>query len=199
MDEITLSDTAFAQLSRTMLLTNNLLNLPAKNGAAMKRLTVTVNGQPVRDFNIELADGVPDWWAFVDVSAYSNQMATISVNTLSPNSTGLSSIVQTNGIVGATNLYQETLRSQLHFSSKRGWLNDANGMFYYNGQYHLYYQHDPFNWDGTGQKWWGHAVSTDMLNWHELQEGIYSHTYGDDVWSGSAVVGSSPACQSFWI
>ncbi len=188
VDEITLSDMAFEQLSRTMLLTNSLLNLPAKNGAPMKRVTVTVNGNPVRDFNIELADGVPDWWAFVDVSAFSNQMATISVNALSLSSAGLSSIVQTNGIVGATNLYQETLRSQLHFSSKRGWLNDANGMFYYNGQYHLYYQHDPFNWDGTGQKWWGHAVSTDMLNWHELQEGIYSHTYGDDVWSGSAVV-----------
>ncbi|HEU5396274.1 MAG TPA: glycoside hydrolase family 32 protein, partial [Verrucomicrobiae bacterium] len=49
-------------------------------------------------------------------------------------------------------------------------------------------QHDPFNWDGSGQKWWGHAVSPDLVNWSEIQEGIYSHAYGDDVWSGSAVV-----------
>ncbi len=104
----------------------------------------------------------------------------------------MSSIAQTNGIIGATNLYQETLRPQSHFSSKRGWLNDANGMFYYNGQYHLYYQHDPFNWDGSGQKWWGHAVSADMVTtWSELKEGIYSHTYGDQVYSGSAVVDSA--------
>jgi fructan beta-fructosidase len=188
IDEITLSDTAFPMLSQTMLLTNNLLNLPVKNGATMKRVTVTVGGNPVRDFNIELADGTPDWWAFVDVSAFSNQTATVSVNNLAPGSTGLSSIVQTNGIVGATNLYEETLRPQIHFSTKRGWLNDANGMVYYNGQYNLYYQHDPFNWDGSGQKWWGHAVSPDMVNWQEVQEGIYSHTYGDEVYSGSAVV-----------
>jgi fructan beta-fructosidase len=188
VDQIVLSDAAFPALSRTMLLTNNLLNLPVKNGAAMKRVTVTSGGKALRDFNIQLANGTPDWWAFVDVSAFSNQTATVSVNSLSPGSSGLSSIVQSNGIVGATNLYAEALRPQLHFSSKRGWLNDANGMFYDNGQYHLYYQHDPFNRDGSGQKWWGHAVSPDMVNWQELPEGIYSHTYGDDVWSGSAVV-----------
>jgi len=188
IDEITLSDSVFPSLSRTMLLTNNLLNLPVKNGATMKRVTVTVGGNPVRDFNIEMADGTPDWWAFVDVSAFSNQTATVSVSSLAPGSTGLSSTAQTNGIVGATNLYQETLRPQIHFSTKRGWLNDANGMVYNNGQYHLYYQHDPFNWDGSGQKWWGHAVSPDMVNWQEVQEGIYSHTYGDEVYSGSAVV-----------
>lgn len=188
IDEITLSDTAFPSLSRTMFLTNNLLNLPVKNSAAMKRVTVSVGGNPVRDFNIPLADGAPDWWAFVDVSAFSNQTAVVSVNSLAPGSSGLSSIVQTNGIVGGGNLYQETLRPQIHFSTKRGWLNDANGMVYYNGNYHLYYQHDPFNWNGAGQKWWGHAVSPDMVNWQEIQEGIYSHTYGDQVYSGSAVV-----------
>jgi fructan beta-fructosidase len=188
VDEITMSDLAFPALSRVMVLTNNLLNLPAKNGATMKRVTVTVGGNAVRDFNIELADGQPDWWAFVDVSAFAGQTATVSVSNLAPGSTGLSAIVQTNGIVGATNLYQETLRPQVHFSTKRGWLNDANGMFYYLGQYHLYYQHDPFNWDGSGQKYWGHAESPDMINWQELPEGIYSHSYGDDVWSGSAVV-----------
>ncbi|HEU5397215.1 MAG TPA: immunoglobulin domain-containing protein, partial [Verrucomicrobiae bacterium] len=135
IDEITLSDTAFPALSRTMFLTNQLLNLPVNNGAALKRVTVTVGGVAVRDFNIELADGSPDWWAFVDVSAFSNQLATVTVNALAPGSTGLSSIVQTNGIVAATNLYREALRPQLHFSTKRGWLNDANGMFYYHGQY----------------------------------------------------------------
>ncbi len=188
LDEITLSDAAFPSTSRTMLITNNLLNLPVKNGALMKRVTVTVGENPVRDFNIELADGAPDWWAFVDVSAFSNQTATVSVSSLAPGSAGLSSIVEANGLVGATNLYTEALRPQAHFSTRRGWLNDANGMVYYHGQYHLYYQHDPFNWDGSGQKWWGHAVSPDMVNWQEVQEGIYSHSYGDQVFSGSAVV-----------
>lgn len=191
VDQITLSDEAFPSLSRTMLLTNSLLNLPVKNGSPLKRVTVTVGANAMRDFDIQLADGVPDWWAFVDVSEFTNQTATISVDSLAPGSAGLSSVVQTNGIVGATNLYQEALRPQLHFTTKRGWLNDANGMIYYGGQYHLYYQHDPFTWDGSGQKYWGHAVSLDMVHWQEVQEGIYSHSYGDDVWSGSAVVDSA--------
>jgi len=188
IDQIVLTDVSFPVLSRSMLLTNGLLNLPVKNGAAMRRVTVSVDGKAVRDFNIQLAAGTPDWWSFVDVSEFEGHAATVSVNSLPAGSTGLSSIVQTNGIVGATNLYQEKLRPQIDFSSKRGWLNDANGMIYYQGQYHLYYQHDPFNWDGSGQKWWGHAVSPDMLRWQELPEGIYSHSYGDDVWSGSMVV-----------
>ena len=191
IDQIVMTDTPFPVLSRQIFLTNNLLNLPAKNGATLRRVTVTVGGNAVRDFNIELADGRPDWWAFVDVSAYQGQTSTVTVNGLAPGSTGLSSIVQTNGIVGATNLYHESLRPQLHFSSRRGWLNDANGMVYHQGQYHLYYQHDPFNWDGSGQKYWGHAVSPDMVHWQELPEAIYSHAYGDDVWSGSAIIDSS--------
>ena len=130
-------------------------------------------------------------WAFVDVSAFEGQTATITVNNLAVGSTGLSSIVQSNGIVGATNLYSESLRPQIHYSCRHGWLNDANGMVYYQGQYHLYYQHDPFNWAGAAQKFWGHAVSTDMVHWQELPEAIYPDVYGDWVWSGSAVIDSA--------
>jgi len=191
VDQIVMTDLGLPALSRQLVLTNALLNLPVKNGATSRRVTVTVGGQAVRDFNIQLADGTPDWWSFVDVSAFQGQTATVTVNSLPPGSTGLSSVVQANGIVGATNLYAETLRPQVHFTSKRGWLNDANGMVYYQGLYHLYYQHDPFNWDGSGQKWWGHAVSPDMVQWQEWPEGIYSHAYGDDVWSGSMVVDSA--------
>lgn len=189
VDQITFSDTALPSFSRAIVVTNSLLNLPVQNSASMRRVTVMVGGQPVRDFNIRLATGgTPDWWAYVDVSAFTNQMATLSISSLSSVNDGLYAIFQTNGIVDATNLYQESLRPQLHFSAKRGWLNDANAMVYHNGKYHLYYQHDPFDWGGGGQKWWGHAVSTDMVNWVELPEGLYSRSFGDEVYSGSAIV-----------
>ena len=178
-------------LTRQMFITNNLLNLPVYNNGPSRRVTITVGGIPVRDFDINLADGAPDWWAFVDVSAFRGQTATVTVNNLSVGSTGLSSIVQSNGIVGATNLYSETLRPQIHYSGRRGLINDVNGMIYYNGQYHLYYQHDPFNWEGADQKFWGHAISTDMVHWQELPEAIYPYAYGDWVWSGSAVIDSA--------
>jgi fructan beta-fructosidase len=189
IDQITLSDTPLPPLTRDMLITNSLLNLPVQNSASMRRITVAVGGIPVRDFNIRLSTGgTADWWAFVDVSAFTNQPATLSASSVGSMNDGFYSIVQTNGIVDGTNLYQEPLRPQLHFSTKRGWLNDANGMVCHNGKYHLYYQHDPFDWGGTGQKWWGHAVSSDMVNWVEMPEGLYSHSYGDQVYSGSAVV-----------
>ena len=191
IDQIVMTDAPLPVLSPQIVLTNNLLNLPVKNSSTSQRLTISVGGNAVRDFNIDLADSTPDWWAFVDVSAFQGQTATLTVNGLSSGFAGLSYIVQSNGIVGATNLYCEALRPQIHYSCRRGWLNDANGMVYYQGQYHLYYQHDPFNYNGTDQKFWGHAVSPDMVHWQELPEAIYPHSYGDWVWSGSAVIDSS--------
>jgi fructan beta-fructosidase len=178
-------------LMRQMFITNNLLNLPVYNNGPSRHVTIMVGGIAVRDFDITLADGPPDWWAFVDVSAFRGQTATITVDNLSAGSTGLSSIVQSNGIVGATNLYSESLRPQVHYTGKRGLINDVNGMVYYNGQYNLYYQHNPYslNFGANGaERNWGHAVSTDMVHWQELPEAIYPHSYNDWVWSGSAVM-----------
>jgi fructan beta-fructosidase len=190
VDQIAFTDVPFPTNAPPFVVTNTLLNLPVKNSAPSHRVTLLVGTNVARDFDITLATGAPDWWAFVDVSAFQNQTATLLLDNKPASSTLLNSLVFTNGIVGASNLYQEALRPQFHFSSKRGWLNDANGMIFYQGQYHLYYQHDPFIWAGS-QKYWGHAVSPDMVHWQELQEGIYSHSYHDDVWSGSAVVDSA--------
>src|SRR6187455_1893343 len=60
--------------------------------------------------------------------------------------------------------YDEAFRGQFHFSSRGGWMNDPNGSFWYRGQYHLLYQHNPHGlaWDTMH---WGHAVSTDLVHW----------------------------------
>lgn len=82
--------------------------------------------------------------------------------------------------------YSEEFRPQFHYSPKENWLNDPNGMVYYEGEYHLFYQYYPY-----GKEWgpmhWGHAVSTDLVHWTELPIALYPDSIGD-IFSGSAVV-----------
>jgi len=83
----------------------------------------------------------------------------------------------------------EQFRPEYHFTPAENWQNDPNGLFYFGGQYHLFFQHNPFG-DQWGNMSWGHAVSHDLLTWHQLPVAIPS---GDTDWifSGSIVVDSN--------
>jgi sucrose-6-phosphate hydrolase SacC (GH32 family) len=89
-------------------------------------------------------------------------------------------------VPGADCLYQEKHGPQFHFSSRRGWNNDPNGLVYYAGEYHLFYQHNPFGWD-WGNMTWGHAISTDLVHWAEQGDKLHTDKFGQ-MWSGSGVV-----------
>jgi len=155
--------TAQSNAARTLEITKPYLNFPVKTGAPMRHVNVLVNGETVQSFDIELAEGNPDWWAFLDTTPFLGKTLKISVNTLPENSTGLSAIDQTDQIK-TENLYHEALRPQFHFTSRCGWLNDPNGLVFYQGEYHLFYQHNPYGWN-WGNMHWGHAVSKDLVHW----------------------------------
>lgn len=173
--------------TRVLKATRRYLTLPVKADGPVRRLQVEVDGKVVREFGVQLAEGVPDWWAFVDVSAWKGQDVTVRAARLPADGAALKRIEASDELKGREPLYQEKLRPQVHFSSKRGWINDPNGMVYHDGEYHLYYQHSPFTWFDN-PKHWGHAVSRDLVHWEELPTAIVPHAWGDWVWSGSAVV-----------
>lgn len=77
-------------------------------------------------------------------------------------------------------------RPQLHFSPREFWSNDPNGLVYYDGEYHMFYQYTP-NSTQSGIKYWAHSVSTDLFTWTDLPIALYPDEFGA-MWSGSAVV-----------
>ena len=83
-------------------------------------------------------------------------------------------------------LYHERWRPQFHFSPKAHWMNDPNGMVYYAGTFHLFFQYYPDS-SVWGPMHWGHAVSRDMVYWQELPIALYPDSLGY-IFSGSAVV-----------
>src|SRR6185437_8516891 len=96
-----------------------------------------------------------------------------------------------------TRTFDGPFRLQYHFTPPRNWTNDPNGLVYYKGEYHLFYQYNPF-----GTKWghmsWGHAVSPDLVHWRDLPVALREEN-GIMIFSGSAVVdqhNSSGLCHN---
>jgi fructan beta-fructosidase len=175
-----------ADARREFRIEKRYLNLPIKNGAPKRVVSTLVDGRVEVRNDIELAPGEPDWWAPMDVGAWHGRTVVLQVDKLPEDSRALTSIEPADTLRGAEDLYREPLRAQFHFSPRRGWNNDPNGLVFFGGEYHLFFQHNPYGW-GWGNMHWGHAVSRDLVHWQELGDALAPDPLGP-MFSGSAVV-----------
>ncbi|HEX8607547.1 MAG TPA: GH32 C-terminal domain-containing protein [Pedobacter sp.] len=176
----TVGDAISAEL--TIKINKRYLNLPVSQKQDQGTMKFDVAGKSERSFKIRLAAD-PEYWVFTDVSALKGK--TIRV-TYDGKAEGLAKIYQDDQINGQDSLYHEKNRPQFHFTTRRGWINDPNGMIFFEGEYHLFYQHNPYEreWENMS---WGHAVSPDMVHWNELPVALSPDHLGT-MFSGSTVI-----------
>ena len=114
-----------------------------------------------------LADS-PDqvsWRSPLDVLEEQGKVLTLEYSAAF-DSQALELVVTSNELRTTQSLYNEPLRPQLRFSQRFGWNNDPNGMLYYDGEYHLFFQSNPLGISWANM-FWGHAVSKDLIHWEE--------------------------------
>lgn len=167
----------------TVKIKNDYLIFPVSHERERSRLTLECEGMEPLPIDIRITDGTPDYLTFKDVSAFKGKSIKIKAD---DSVKGLKAITQSDNLPDNESIYKEANRPQYHFTTRRGWINDPNGLIYHNGEYHLFYQHNPYERD-WGNMHWGHAVSPDLVHWKELAPALYPDPSGT-MFSGSAVI-----------
>jgi sucrose-6-phosphate hydrolase SacC (GH32 family) len=162
------------------------VHLPVKTGAPKTWMTVNINGVLQHEFEIELAPGDPDFYATLEVGKWPGKRLTLTAEKVTTDSKWLSNMKVSDEMSDEALVYKEAYRPQFHFSPRRGWTNDPNGLVCYKGTYHLFFQHNPYG-TAWGNMTWGHAVSTDLLHWTEKPDAVLPDKNGV-VFSGSGLV-----------
>lgn len=131
--------------------------------------------------DVRLAQNGSDY--FVPFALGKGKTATVKIIGLKKDALALS-LLKLSNTFDTTNT--DYYRPSYHFTPLYGWMNDPNGMVYKDGEYHLYFQYNPY-----GSKWgnmhWGHAVSKDLVHWEHLDPAIARDPVGH-IFSGSSVV-----------
>jgi len=164
----------------TLEITKKYLTFPVNPKRAIKKVCFHENGELIFDLDIALDNISPTFTAFVDVSRMHGRTVTLSVSPEMPIHIG-----ETDDFT-LENEYGEEYRPDYHFTVKNGWNNDPNGLFKYNGKYHLFYQYNPCStvW---GNMHWGHAVSDDLVLFEEKDFFLFPDKHGT-AFSGSAFI-----------
>lgn len=161
-----------------MLINKRYLKIPVKHAGEPFHFVLSVDGKAEYFFDAVYTRENADAVYYADLRDYLGK----AVALIAPEDFTAEFADEMTPLTDAENL----LCPAVHFTAERGWINDPNGLCFYNGEYHLFYQHNPFGrlW---GNMHWGHAVSRDLFHWEHREEALFQDMQGL-MFSGSAVV-----------
>lgn len=153
------------------------LILPVSQYAARKKLIFRRAGRPVYDVECRITPYGKEYM-YLDMREYRGMTLELEIEpgiSYSPQMTDM-----------PPERAESAFRPAVHFTAGRGWINDPNGLVYYEGLYHLFFQYNPADtvW---GNMHWGHAVSRDLIHWEEKETALFPDSMGT-MFSGCAVV-----------
>lgn len=162
----------------------NYLLVPVEDQGPESSVQLSVDGQKVGvPMNIRVSQTKVDHWVPINIEAYKGKPVSLTFGHVKKTDIGFTQIKQSDTFDYD---YNEKYRPAYHFSPQYGWMNDPNGMVYYNGEYHLFFQSNPY-----GSRWanmhWGHAISSNLVKWEYKPTALAPDSIGS-IFSGSAVV-----------
>jgi len=172
---------------RKIVITKPYIVVPLTGRKGSQGIRLVVDGKMVRLYSkvgLASSEEKTAFWGFIDVGEFQGKTAWLEAGGYG--APGFKRVRQADKVPGQEKWGTEAKRPQFHFSQKVGWNNDPNGLVYYDGEWHLFFQHNPM-----GRQWgsmsWGHAVSTDLVNWKQLPVALH-YLGGYGMWSGGGAV-----------
>ncbi|MCL2005175.1 MAG: GH32 C-terminal domain-containing protein [Planctomycetaceae bacterium] len=163
------------------------IHLPITMSAPITWVRVEVDGVWQQEFDCRLTiSGEPDFYANLQIGQWKGKNVDLVIERLPADAETLALIAQNDEMSHEETIYTERLRPQFHFTARTGWINDPNGLLYYDGLWHLFFQHNPYSTD-WGNMTWGHATSPDLLHWTEHPAALHPDKLGT-IFSGGGVV-----------
>lgn len=168
------------------------LLLPVQESAEMSNIKVIAGNKQMKSLNVRLAMNKVDYYVPLYLDEFNEKKTLaldIHVNGNYRNDGGISTFTCWKNIKNAESFdttNREQYRPLYHHTPAYGWMNDPNGMFFKDGVWHLYFQHNPY-----GSQWenmtWGHSTSTDLIHWTFQGDPVQPDAWGS-IFSGSSVV-----------
>ena len=157
------------------------LHLPIKTGAKKEKVEIISNDKVIYEFYVELEGNNPDFFSSFTLHEIEDDLVVVTSETAAC-LTGLAASYVSDNVW----LPSENSRPAYHFTAPVGWLNDPNGLYWGNGKWNMFYQHNPFgcSWGNIS---WGHATSDDLVNWEYHDDVILPDERGL-IFSGGAYI-----------